>query len=571
MTTLIIGNTKYHHPEFLTYGDEWQKWRLTFEGGRSFINTYLKRHSTRESSEDFELRKEATYCPWHAGAAITKVKNSIYQRMPDITRVSTSQTYIRSISGLDGGVDSVGSTMNYFLGCEILPELLVMGKVGVYVDMPAIDSMSTSYNTQNLKPYLYKYTREQIVNWSKDNYGKLTALVLHDVGYEYDKETGFPVGYVDKYRYLRLTPEGVVVTILDDRCEPLEQPILLGIKTIPFVIFELNESLLKNIADYQIAMLNIESSDIAYIQKSNFTFYVEQFDPNVEAMLANMKRATSDVAGVDGTNDQANTAEDNTINIGIAKGRRYPKGIEAPKFLSPSTEPLKASMEKQEAMKADILKLLNLSLASIKNNRSSADSKKQDQTDEECGLSYIGLELESGERQIISIWQQYENNDKEFNIKYPETYEIHTFEQSLNIAGKLADLIPFMPSNAGRKVMASMLAHNVLGGRVSTEELEKIKIDINAAKAIVSDPSVISEDAKDGLCSIGLASVLKGYPDGEAERAKEEHAERLALIAAYQSKGGLNNAGARGVDDLSTDSEDSKIEKIGKKGRGEAK
>lgn len=557
----------YEHPEFLSYGEEWRKWRLTYQGGRPFVVEYLQKHSTRETDADYIARRDATYCPWHAGAALTKVKNSIYQRMPDIVRMSPSESYNKAIAGDQGGVDNLGSSMNYFLGCEILPELLVMGKVGVYVDMPTLIDQPTMFGTQNSRPYLYRYTREQIINWTTDGIGRLTSLLLCDTRYKCDEIFGFPIDYLTNYRYYKLTSQGVLVSIVDNNMKELEAPILLKLNKIPFVIFELNESLLKNIADYQIALLNIESSDIAYINRANFTFYVEQFDPNVEAMLMNMNRNNTDA---DGTALQANAAANNTIEIGVAKGRRYPKGIEAPQFITPSTEPLKASMEKQEAMKSDILKLLNLSLANIKSNRSSAESKQQDQSDEECGLSYIGLEMEAGERSIVDIWQQYEAIKDSGHIKYPETYEIYSFQESLGMSEKLATLIPFMPSTTGRKAMANMLVKTILGGRVPSTDYDAIKSEIETAKAVISDPSTISKDVEDGLCTKELGSELKGYPPGEAERAKDEHATRLALIAAAQGGNGIVNPAARGLPDLAVDKKEADVEKVGKEGRGEA-
>jgi hypothetical protein len=39
---------------------------------------------------------------------------------------------------------------------------------------------------------------------------------------------------------------------------------------------------MEDIADYQIALMNLESSDINYMLKSNFPFYVEQYDPRAE-------------------------------------------------------------------------------------------------------------------------------------------------------------------------------------------------------------------------------------------------------------------------------------------------
>jgi hypothetical protein len=67
----------------------------------------------------------------------TTCATAIFQRMRDITRRGGSQAYQRAVNGLNLGVDLRGNTMNGFLGIKVLTELLIMGRVGVYVDSPA--------------------------------------------------------------------------------------------------------------------------------------------------------------------------------------------------------------------------------------------------------------------------------------------------------------------------------------------------------------------------------------------------------------------------------------------------
>jgi hypothetical protein len=83
-----------------------------------------------------------TPIPTYAKAAINDIRNSLFSRMRDITRRGGSDSYQRAINGLDQGVDRRGSTMNAFLGMKCLTELLVMGRVGVFVDNSQIEGPS---------------------------------------------------------------------------------------------------------------------------------------------------------------------------------------------------------------------------------------------------------------------------------------------------------------------------------------------------------------------------------------------------------------------------------------------
>ena len=54
-----------------------------------------------------------------------------------------------AINGLNLGVDLRGNTMNGFLGIKVLTELLIMGRVGVYVDSPLVPGNATLADVKN--------------------------------------------------------------------------------------------------------------------------------------------------------------------------------------------------------------------------------------------------------------------------------------------------------------------------------------------------------------------------------------------------------------------------------------
>lgn len=157
--------TQIAHPDYIFNEDDWCKWKLAYNGGQPFIDAYLKKLTVRETDEDFALRKSISYCPAASKAAINEIKNSIFQRTIDISRVGGPESYQKAVKALDGGVDLYGSSMNSFIGRYILPELLVMKKVGVYVDMPPISGVTQS-DKGNKRPYLYIYSALSIRSWS---------------------------------------------------------------------------------------------------------------------------------------------------------------------------------------------------------------------------------------------------------------------------------------------------------------------------------------------------------------------------------------------------------------------
>lgn len=570
--SIVITNVK--HPQYTERVDLWDKWRRTYEGGELFREAYLRKYSTRESDEDFEDRKAMSPIPRFAGAAVDEVKNSIFQRMADIGRKGGGKTYEAAIKGQNGGIDAEGCNMNMFIGQYVLPELLVMGKVGVYVDMPPVEG-DTLAAAQGKKPYAYIYAVEDIYSWSLYTEGDQTyykTLLLRETALAYDDDTGLTVGYVEKYRRMWLNDDGFVCVqwytyVKNNEIGPNNwqerklvgsEPLVLKIRKIPFVCFELNKSLIADIADYQIALLNMESSDINYSLNANFVFYSEEYD---------VRESGSHLKPDGDKTDGSSTSGTKEIKIGTTQGRRRPKGLAAPAFIHPSSEPLLASMKKQEQIKADIRQLLGLSLSTVQPIHASAESKAEDKGGLESGLSYIGLELEHGERRFAEIWSEY-TGESIATVNYPRKYSLKTETERRQEAKEQKELQGAVPSRTFQKEVAKQIAETMLNGKISDDTLTTIFKETDASKYITSDPEAIAIDIEAGLVTMETASTARGY-DGpkEVPKALEEQAKKLEIIATSQSKG---IGQARGTDPTNVAPGASKAEKKGKPVRGKA-
>ncbi len=554
------------HPDYQHQLHEWIKWRYTYESGTAFIMKYLKQFTNREDPDDFCMRRDMTYCPAFAKAALDEVKNSIYQRMADVSRTGGSKKYQQACNGNNGGVDLCGSSMNYYIGCNVLEEMLKMKKVGVYVDMPSAIGKSQA-DSINKHPYLYTYITEDIRAWKFDETDDRTqfqSVLLRDHTYEYDEIFGFPVNCVERYR--RIWKENGIVyfafyngsgDMVDINNQPVTEPTVLNIPVVPFVLFEISDSLMKNIADYQIALLNLASADMIYALKANFPFFIENVD----------SRTTSPHLrpGADGTAEGATNSGSEEIRVGIAKGRRYGKGLNAPAFIHPSSEPMTASMEKQDQLKGEIRQLLALSVANLKGPRmASAESKSKDEASLEAGLSYIGMTLENGERKVAEIWSYYEGEKIVATVSYPQTYTLRTEDDRRTETEQLGKLLPLVPSITYQKTVGKKLATTLLGASSSKEVMSKIYGEIDNSPGFSSDPVTIASDLQNGLVSNETASLLRGYPEGESKKAEKDHENRLKRIQEAQTPK-IDQGQARGIQDQGGDPLAGKDEKKAQK------
>lgn len=558
-----ITTSTYH--TYYSRVPTWLKWRLTYTGGRDFIDKYLRKFSTRETDDDFNTRSAVTYSPSFAKAALIDIGNSIFQRGSDITRADGHISYQRAVEGLDGGVTFQGHSMNSFIGQQVLPELLSMGEVGVYVDMPDQEAETLAEIRTDTRPYLYIYKIEDIRNYRLDRQGRIVKILLQNYVTTYD-DAGLPDGEEKQFRLMEVMDGSVDVTIYDSEGRAIEQH-TLDLATLPFVHFKLNRSLLADVADYQIALLNLASSDLNVIG-ANFPFYTEQQDTRAD--LPQIKEAELDA-------DNDTVADRKEKQIGPNYGVSYSKGTERPGFIHPSPEPLRVSMEKQKQMKDEIRELINLAIISLQPRLASAESKAADNLGLEAGLSYVGLELEHGEREISDLWASYMNAEPA-TIQYPRRYSLKSETERREEIKQLLDVQAKIPSLLFQQSIAKRVVTTLLGDKLSATEFKTILDDIDQAQIFVTDPEIVLKYLETSIVSPELISTALGFPKGEVEKAEKAHARRLARLAIAQTEGA---AAARGVADAGdpNDGRDEKTlsrdtdqdEKVTKKVRGDGK
>ena len=134
----------------------------------------------------------------------------------------------------------------------------------------------------------------------------------------------------------------------------------LDLDRIPFVILDIGDSLIKDVCQHQIALLNLGSSDVNHALKANFPFYIEQRD--LRAVGGHLKVAAS----ADGTATQGGQgAADTDIKVGSTQGRAYDIKANAPAFIAPPSEPLEASLKLQAKLEEDVRKLVNLAVVNL--------------------------------------------------------------------------------------------------------------------------------------------------------------------------------------------------------------
>ena len=585
------------HPNYLRDSSFWDMWRDTYNGGDDFTRRYLQKFNVRENDQDFIQRQNLTPVPAFAKAAINDIRNSVFQRMRDVLRKGGSKLYSEAVSGLNGGVDLRGSNMSVFMGFQVLTELCAMGRVGVYIDMPAF-SACTLADSQGARPYLYMYPVEDILSWTCSKPHETTdysAVLLRDRGVDFGDITSYnfrmpvplPSGAFERYRLVYINPETgrVNVMFMDTGGNPIcpythqhidPEPIELELTRIPFVMLDIGESLLKDVCKHQIALLNLGSSDVAYALKANYPFYTEQRD--LRALGDHLKH-TSNPDGTATTGGQPSA--DTNLVVGATVGRAYDLRAVRPGFIHPSPEPLEASIKLQEKLEDDIRKLVNLAVANkIGKSISYETGKDMDPQGIEAGLSFIGNILENAERKIAEHWSSYEERRIENRlvpvIKYPDRYSLKSDMARVEESKKLSEIMYSVPGRTIKQELAKCIVSTLLAGKVSVDVMDRINNEIDVADYTTSDPDTIIKAKESGLVGEQVASMALGFRSDEYKQAREDHMNRIIRIAEAQTSGAgagaeatgttanaaIKNPASRGMPDLSGDpAEESKGEK----------
>ena len=541
------------HPGYLKRAEDWFKWRTCYEGGETFREHYLQMFSARENNDQFLVRKSLTPIPAFAKSAIRDIRNSLFQRMANISRTGGSAAYQHAVHGEGRGVDNRGSSMTGFIGRQVIDELLVLGKVGIWIDAPA-KAGTTLLQAASHTPYLYVYKVEQIKNYVQndpENPSEFQSLVLEELIEAHDEEHGMPCGYRKRLRKVWINEKTKLVNVQfvypdegEGRTPAVEPIVELKLTKIPFVLLDIGDSMIKDICDHQIALLNLWSSNVNYATQSGFPIYTEQRDGRSHG--AHLKNAANDQGTATSGGQGANTE---TIEVGVGRGRAYDMNADRPDFIHPSPEPLLANLQLCDQLKKDIREVVNLAVQNL-GTQASAESKGMDNSGLEAGLSFIGLVLETAEREIARHWATYESGQakaKPATISYPERWSLKSDEQRIKDATDLHAVVGELPSRTAKRETSKLLIDALIGTKINGEKMAKIFDEIDKSNFTTSNPDVIQMAKEQGMLGSKTGAVALGFDPEEADLAAKEHVDRLAEIAKHQT------SGVQGVADTQAD------------------
>jgi hypothetical protein len=535
---------KMRHPEWERMHGLWSKYRLAYEGGEDFISTFLYRYSKREDEHEYQQRKRLTYNPAHAKSVINIIRNALMVKMPEVQRDGDP----RYLDAMEKDVDKFKSSMATFLGLDVLPLMLAQGKRAVVMDAPPV--AGTTQAEDRGQPYMWAVNAEDVLSWAYDNDGRYTSILLRESEEIEDPDTGLVIDARLQYRLMQLVDSsfkldaqdiqgqpvklsgpGVLVRVYDDKERLLTPPVILNLTRVPVVEFRIVDAVMTDIADMQVALLNLASTDMSFLFRGNFPIYTEQYDPSKQGIKpkASRRRMEStegeevDLQDRIGTDERGNVAQ-----MGVGKGRGYAKELDRPGFIHPPTENLKASMEKQSQIQREIRMMVDLALTSlaVKALEQSGKSKEADRMGEEAGLAYVATALETGEREVAGLWHEFIGvPNQAYEVSYPKGYSVRTAEDRDSEINTLKETKSAVRSPTFQGMIDKRIIE-VAGKRIgSQEEITKAQAEVDAMPPMDDNKDraeMIQKDVAAKVVSREGAAALRGYSEEEALRVMAE-------------------------------------------------
>jgi hypothetical protein len=535
----LISND--HTTDSIYSAVDWSEWRDCFSGGRTFRDVYLEPFSDRETTKEYERRRDITPIPSYARKEIVGIKNQIGHRLPDVTRKGGSQAWRDAVNGRGRGVDLRGSSMNSYIvkPFGVLEDLLVIGKVGVLLDVPRVNGPTAADIPENFRPYLSLYPVERIKRLepaAPDSISDWLVVAVEDEIPTFNFETN-ESEITKRVRWFILDSERdnrLTIRITDDTGKELESPILTESQSIPFVFPNIGMSLMADACSYQIAMLNMISADSSYAVDSNFAVMVRQ-------------------RGQAGGGDYLMGA-DNEAETGARKGLFYDKGLDAPSFIAPPSDPLKWSLQLRREMKEEIHELVTGALSSV-----------DDQGSIESGLAFIGSTLNWMEDRLWGHWAEVMNTNPSRRevpiVNYPVDWDVKSDKERIEEAEALLDLMNKLPGRQGKKEAAKQAYDKLYRGKVKDTDLSKMKKEVDDAPYATADPDILDMAGERGYVGMKTASLALGFEEDESDIAKEEKAERAKQIVAAQAD--AKDGAAAGAPEASVDPDSNKLAREG--------
>lgn len=458
------------HSLWTKYAPEWSLYLGAYEGGPDFANTQNIFRHFRENPEDFIDRAKRlhyiNYCEQIVEFFTNFIFSETIDRNPDSSIAPWYNEFIRD-------VDKRGSSVDTYMR-NVSDESQIFGMCYTIVEAPVPSTSDGALTKQQeldegMSPYWVIVRPDEIIDWVVDDfdqfdYAKRKQLVNVVLAGTSNIRT--------LERYTEFYPDRIVQTDIDitDASKPNLLPAIKldnTLNKVPIVIHRYKRS--KRYSH----MGNSFIRDFAYNNREimNLTSLLQEF---LYRQCFNILAKEVDGGGVPlNTADAGILGTDNSID--------YPKGANAPSYLSPPAEPAKFLQEERQRIKEEMFSRASQDSMKELYNGGGASGFSQAQSFSKT-VPFISSRadvLESAETQLMLLTCERAGKDwAESRIKYKDRYEL------TNVADAMTQFLILtrdilLPSETFDKAQLKRFVKE-FDGKLPPETLQKVMTEIDA-------------------------------------------------------------------------------------------
>lgn len=224
------------HPAFKERAPVYKLMRQSYEGGLKWIEDNLFRFSPRESSADYERRKQQAVYPNLVKRTLGIYRDHVFKQGDALRRDVQHPAW----EDFESDVDRNGASANEFWG-ELGIRAMLYGWMGVLVDAPRIPDLGRPMTMADVQagvaePYFVAVAPTEVADWSLDAFGGLNWVHLIQTEIQdaepYTKRTQTTIHRVYDRQGWR---------IFDDKGNPIGEG-THGLGVVPFVVARIDPS-----------------------------------------------------------------------------------------------------------------------------------------------------------------------------------------------------------------------------------------------------------------------------------------------------------------------------------------
>jgi hypothetical protein len=206
-------SVKNQHKDYTNMTDKWERCRAASKGqeavhaaGSKFL-PMLADQSSHEY-EAYKLRTSFYNATWRT---ISGLQGMLFRKPAMVEVPAVAGAMLEDVS--------LGGESLHMFSLEVVEECLTVGRVGVFVDYPAVDvevTTAADAKSMNLRPIFKRYQAESIINWKTSVINNASVLSMVVLTEEINNNSGdeFSNEVTIQYRVLDLAPVAVGDTVV---------------------------------------------------------------------------------------------------------------------------------------------------------------------------------------------------------------------------------------------------------------------------------------------------------------------------------------------------------------------